>query len=136
MVAQPWPSRKRLPKDAPEGCPQSLMGAIERALRNASNRKGKYIFEPTPGMTFDCVSEAQEFYNIYSWEVGFGTKKGDKYGKSMQEFQCQCHGSENRVQYQTMKKKCPALLRLHRTINFGWYVSHHKSEHNQFRVLC
>jgi hypothetical protein len=82
---------KRLPKDAPEGCPQSLMGAIKRALRNASNRKGKYILEPTPGMTFDCVSEAQEFYNIYSWEVGFGTKKGDKYGKSMQEFQCQRH---------------------------------------------
>jgi len=27
-------------------------------------------------MTFDCVSEAQEFYNIYSWEVSFGTKKG------------------------------------------------------------
>ena len=31
-------------------------------------------------MTFDCLSEAQEF-NIYSWEVGFGTKKGDKYGR-------------------------------------------------------
>ena len=58
------------------------MGAIEKALRNASNRKGRFIFEPTPGMTFDCVSETQEFYNIYSWEVGFGTKKGDKYGKN------------------------------------------------------
>ena len=70
------------------------MGAIEKALRNASNRKGRFIFEPTPGMTFDCVSETQEFYNIYSWEVGFGTKKGDKYGKTMQEFQCQFHVSQ------------------------------------------
>ena len=68
--------RKRLPKDAPDGCTQSLVGAIERALHDGSNRKGKHIFEPTPGMTFDCVSEAQEFYNIYSWEVSFGTKKG------------------------------------------------------------
>jgi len=84
--------RKRLPKDAPDSCSQSLVGAIERALRNAANRKGKYIFEPTTGMTFDCLSEAQEF-NIYSWEVGFGTKKGDKYGKTMQEFQCQCHNN-------------------------------------------
>ena len=82
-----------MPKDAPDGCSQSLMGAIERALPNSSNRKGKYIFEPTVGMTFDCVSEAQEFYNIYSWEVGFGTKKGDKFGRTMQEFRCQCHVS-------------------------------------------
>ena len=29
-----------------------------------------------------------------------------------------------------MKKKCPALMRLHRTSNFGWYVSHHRAEHN------
>jgi hypothetical protein len=82
--------RKRFPKDAPDAVPPRLMGAIERALRNSATRKTKYIFEPTIGMTFDCVTEAQEFYNIYSWEVGFGTKKGDKYGKTMQEFQCQC----------------------------------------------
>ena len=47
-----------------------MMGAIERALHNSLNRKDKYIFEPRVGMTFDCVNEAQEFYNIYSWEVG------------------------------------------------------------------
>ncbi|KAG2594945.1 uncharacterized protein LOC120705627 [Panicum virgatum] len=74
---QPWPKGKRLPKDAPEGSTQSLMGAIERGLRNASNRKGRYIFEPSPGMTFDCVSEAQGFCNIYSWEVGFGCRSSE-----------------------------------------------------------
>lgn len=93
--------RERLPKGAPDQSPPSLMGAIERALRYSSTRKTKYIFEPTPGMTFDCVAEAQEFYNIYSWEVGFGTKKGDKHGNTMQEFQCQCQGSDPRVQYKT-----------------------------------
>nr|TKW01273.1 hypothetical protein SEVIR_8G169500v2 [Setaria viridis]TKW01274.1 hypothetical protein SEVIR_8G169500v2 [Setaria viridis] len=130
MEAEPWPKWKRLPDDAPEQRPARLMGAIERDLCNSSTRKTKYIFEPTPGMTFDCVVEPQEFYEIYSWEVGFGTKKGDKYRNSMQEFQCQCQGSNTRVQYKTKKKKCQVMLQLHRTTDFGWYVSLHRAEHN------
>ena len=39
-------------------------------------------------------------------------------------------GSDNRVQYKTKKKKCPAMVRLHRTQDFGWYVSVHRAEHN------
>jgi hypothetical protein len=50
------------------------MGAIEVALRNAPYRKTKYIFEPLVGLTFDS-EEAYQFYNMYSWEVGFGIKK-------------------------------------------------------------
>jgi hypothetical protein len=53
-------------RDAPDAVPPRLMGAIERALRNSATRKMKYIFDPTIGMTFDCVTKAQEFYNIYS----------------------------------------------------------------------
>lgn len=68
--------RKRFPKHAPDATPLRLVEAIERALRNSSSRKIKYIFEPTIGMAFDCVVEAQEFYNLYSWEVGFGAKHG------------------------------------------------------------
>lgn len=34
VLAQPWPKGKRIPKDAPEGSAPSLIGAIERALRN------------------------------------------------------------------------------------------------------
>jgi hypothetical protein len=51
------------------------MGAIEVALRNAPYRKTKYIFEPLVGLTFDSEEEAYQFYNMYSWEVGFGIKK-------------------------------------------------------------
>ena len=51
------------------------MGAIKMALRNSSNRKGKYIFEVPTGMTFHSLNEDPEFYNIYSWEVRFGTKE-------------------------------------------------------------
>jgi hypothetical protein len=83
------------------------MGAVERALRTASLRKSEHIFEPVLGMVFDSRQEAKEFYNLYSWEVGFGvkfnssrsTKSGNRQRKndvntennyrSMQEIVCQ-----------------------------------------------
>jgi hypothetical protein len=52
------------------------MCPAEIALRNAPHRKTKYIFEPLLGLTFDSENEAYEFYNMYSWEVGFGIKRG------------------------------------------------------------
>ena len=82
---------KRLPVGAPTERPSRTIGAIEKALSNSSTRKTKYIFEPTPGMTFDCVAEAVEFYNIYSWEVGFGSKKGDN-----REIQCKSYSANAR----------------------------------------
>jgi hypothetical protein len=51
-----------------------MMGAIERALRGASTRDTEYIFEPIMRMLFDSRQEAKEFYNVYSWEMGFGVK--------------------------------------------------------------
>jgi hypothetical protein len=83
------------------------MGAVERALRTSSLRKSEHIFEPVLGMVFDSRQEAKEFYNLYSWEVGFGvkfncscsTKSGSRQWKydvnrennyrSMQEIVCQ-----------------------------------------------
>uniref|UniRef100_A0A0A9DAR5 Uncharacterized protein n=1 Tax=Arundo donax TaxID=35708 RepID=A0A0A9DAR5_ARUDO len=110
---------KKYPKDLPKVRPTREMGAIEKALHNAPSRETKYIFEPTPGTTFDSVAEAQELYNLYSWEVGFGTKKGDKHASSMQELHCQCKGEDPRIQYVTKKRRCPAMIRLHRTIDLG-----------------
>jgi hypothetical protein len=78
-------------------CQTLLMSPIEKALRNAPSKKTKYIFEPTPGTKFNCLTEAQEFYNLYSWEVGFGTKKGDKREGRMQEFHCQCKVIKNNL---------------------------------------
>jgi hypothetical protein len=48
------------------------MGAVEIAVRTASHRKGEHIFEPILGMVFDSKEEGYEFYNMYSWEYGFG----------------------------------------------------------------
>ncbi|CAN6329407.1 unnamed protein product [Urochloa humidicola] len=42
----------------------------------ANGLEPKYIFEPSVGLTFDSEAEAVDFYNLHSWEVGFGTKKG------------------------------------------------------------
>lgn len=58
------------------------MGAAERATMKYCESKGKghgpkYMFEPYVGLAFDSEPEANEFYNLHSWEVGFGKKKGN-----------------------------------------------------------
>lgn len=53
------------------------MGAVERAMRHYCEKKEGNIFEPRVGLEFDSEAEAIEFYNLYSWEVGFGIRKGN-----------------------------------------------------------
>lgn len=73
-----------------------VSGAIEAAMSRAKNRPGELVFEPVLGMIFDSPEEAYEFYNLYSWEIGFGiiynhysTRSNDKNYRIMQEFTCQ-----------------------------------------------
>jgi hypothetical protein len=52
------------------------------------------IFEPYPGLDFDSEAEAVEYYNLYSWEVGFGIRKGKMDGnkegyQTLMELVCQ-----------------------------------------------
>ena len=49
-------------------------GAVERALRDASTRDGEYIFKLSVGKVFCSPEEGYEFYNMYSWEMGFGIR--------------------------------------------------------------
>jgi hypothetical protein len=72
------------------------MGAVEVAMRTTGQRQTTEVFEPTLGMVFDSYEEGYEFYNLYSWEAGFGiiynrnaTRKNDKNYRTMQEFCCQ-----------------------------------------------
>lgn len=51
-------------------------GAVERALRNAHERGDRSIFEPEVGKLFDSPQEGFEFFNMYSWEVGFDIRFG------------------------------------------------------------
>ena len=80
-------------------CPNRV-SAFEKAVRNyAENPRGNVV-TPTINTIFDTVGEAYDFYNLYSWEKGFGIR----YGKSrlnverikcMQEIVCGCSVSTN-----------------------------------------
>jgi hypothetical protein len=52
------------------------MSAVEAAMRASTDKKTAQIFYPTTGIVFDSLEEAYEFYNLYSWEVGFGIRYG------------------------------------------------------------
>lgn len=71
-------------------------GAVERAFRDAATSgAGGMIFEPATGKKFESIQEAFEFYNLYSWEIGFGIRLGrsreNKGGKrTMQDIVCAC----------------------------------------------
>ncbi|WVZ83495.1 hypothetical protein U9M48_030637 [Paspalum notatum var. saurae] len=50
--------------------------AISRALNRSSMYQSEYVFAPKEGDEFSSCEEAKEFYNLYSWEVGFGIHYG------------------------------------------------------------
>lgn len=96
-VANGFVCRKRWLKGVkpPESRQPRDIGAIEKAMRNAQNRATTHIFEPVLGMVFDSRAEAYQFFNLYSWEVGFGIRFGssarnrvNKY-RTMQELVCE-----------------------------------------------
>lgn len=48
--------------------------AITRAIKTAPTREREPIFFPHEGTRFNSYEEAKEFYNLYSWVVGFGIR--------------------------------------------------------------
>lgn len=74
---------------------------MELATRNSATRTTKYTLEPVFGTCFDSFAEAYEFYNMYSWEVGFGIRYGHSYingerYRSSQDLICQLEGFDKR----------------------------------------
>lgn len=53
------------------------------------------MFYPYEGTTFSSYEEAKEFYNLYSWEIGFGIresrskKNGNNY-TTRKDIVCSC----------------------------------------------
>jgi hypothetical protein len=45
---------------------------LESKLGKFGNRNSDAV--PEPGMEFDSLPEAFDFFNLYSWEVGFGIR--------------------------------------------------------------
>jgi hypothetical protein len=48
--------------------------AVSKALRNDVRQPGQPIFFPCIGTIFNSCEEAWEYYNLYSWEIGFGIR--------------------------------------------------------------
>jgi len=78
-----------------ESRPRRDIGTIEKAMRNAPKHNTIHIFEPKVGMVFDSRAEAYKFYNLNSWEVGFGVRFGSfaknrvNHMRTMQEIVCE-----------------------------------------------
>ena len=71
------------------------VSAYEQTLRNYAEKKSGVVINPAVGTSFDSRAEAYEFYNLYSWEVGFGIRWGrnrKNAAKSVtrQEIVCSC----------------------------------------------
>lgn len=115
-------------------CP-GRMGALEKTIRGFVDREGDEVVKPELGTTFDSLTEAYDFYNMYSWEHGFGIRYGktrlnpDK-RKTMQEIVCGCSGKPLRENTRPCRCKCPAMIRLLRTSDNGWYITEHRVKHN------
>ena len=73
----------------------SRVSALEKAFRGFADRGSDAVVRPSVGLSFDSIGEAYDFYNLYSWEIGFGIRYGRsrtnvKGAKSMQELLCVC----------------------------------------------
>jgi len=69
--------------------------APEKALKSFVTRKHGLVVQPSVGTHFDSMAEAFEFYNLYSWEVGFGIRfdrscRNTERTKTMQDIVCIC----------------------------------------------
>jgi hypothetical protein len=71
------------------------MGALEKTIRDFAENPSENVVQPTLGMSFDSLNEAYDFYNLYSWDHGFGIRYGKsclnaQRTKCMQEIVCGC----------------------------------------------
>ncbi|KQK06569.1 uncharacterized protein LOC104582684 isoform X2 [Brachypodium distachyon] len=109
--------------------------ALELSIRGYAERRSGVVVAPAVGTTFDSLQEAYDFYNLYSWEIGFGVR----YAKSrlnvhrkkcMQEIVCSCSGKPLKENMRSARTGCTALIRLLRSADNGWYVCEHREERN------
>lgn len=68
---------------------------MEQTIRGHAKKLGDHVVEPAIGTTFEPLSEAYDFYNLYSWEHGFDVRYGksrlnSEKTKCMQEVVCGC----------------------------------------------
>ena len=70
------------------------VGAVEHGIRSFCEDTSVQMLRPVVGMKFSSKAEAYDFYNTYSWVLGFSIRNGDNFINSkgvqtMQELICQ-----------------------------------------------
>ncbi|XP_044387794.1 protein FAR1-RELATED SEQUENCE 5-like [Triticum aestivum] len=131
-----WTRRIRIGRAPIERTPcAGRVSALEKTLRGYTEKRTDTVVVPAVGYTFDSLGEAYDFYNLYSWEIGFGIRYGKsrlnvERTKCMQEIVCGCSGKPKRANTRTCRCECPAMIRLLRSNDNGWYISEHRPSHN------
>ncbi|KAE8805355.1 Protein FAR1-RELATED SEQUENCE 3 [Hordeum vulgare] len=100
--------------------------ALELSVRAYITKRDVNVANPVIGTSFDSIDEAYNFYNLYSWEVGFGIRLSKSRlnvnrSRCMQEIVCGCAP----VKDNTRSSRCGfnAMIRLLRSEDNGWYIS-------------
>ncbi|KAL6652097.1 hypothetical protein ACP70R_011022 [Stipagrostis hirtigluma subsp. patula] len=109
--------------------------ALEKALKNYAIRRQGLVVEPRVGTVFDSMAEAYEFYNLYSWEIGFGIRYGrckrNKFkSKTVQNIVCACADKPANANGNSIRSECQAKIKIARRKNGVWYIKEHRAEHN------
>ncbi|XP_044431985.1 uncharacterized protein [Triticum aestivum] len=104
-------------------CPNHT-SASEKVVRSYAENPTENVITQIIGTTFNSVGEAYDFYNLYSWEKGFGIRYGKNQlnverTKCMQEIVCGCSGKAGVENTRSCCCECPALIRLLRAEDNG-----------------
>ncbi|KAM3371531.1 hypothetical protein ACQJBY_018766 [Aegilops geniculata] len=131
-----WTRRVRVGK-APEEREMNpnRISALELSVRAYTEKRDGPVVYRSIGASFDSLDEAYEFYNLYSWECGFGVRLAKsrlnvERKRCMQEIVCACAGKPLRENSRSARCGCNAMIRLLRSNDKGWYIAEHKDDHN------
>ncbi|XP_073360980.1 uncharacterized protein [Aegilops tauschii subsp. strangulata] len=131
-----WSRKVRIGAVAPERAPcHGRPSALEKTIHGFTQKRGDIVIVPALGTSFDTLGEAYDFYNLYSWEKGFGIRYGKsrlnvESTKGMQETVCGCAGKAGVENSRACRCECPALIMLLRSKDNGWYIAEHHEHHS------
>uniref|UniRef100_A0A453MZR4 FAR1 domain-containing protein n=1 Tax=Aegilops tauschii subsp. strangulata TaxID=200361 RepID=A0A453MZR4_AEGTS len=98
-----WTRRLRIGRAPPDRAPcAGRVTPLEETIRKYADKPTENVVKPEIGMSFDSLGEAYDFYNLYSWELGFGIRYGKsrlnvERTKCTQEIVCGCSVSTHNI---------------------------------------
>uniref|UniRef100_A0A8I7BID7 Protein FAR1-RELATED SEQUENCE n=2 Tax=Hordeum vulgare subsp. vulgare TaxID=112509 RepID=A0A8I7BID7_HORVV len=132
----PWKTRFRHGQIPDHREPKhGRVSALEKAMRTYADCKSGHVVAPEIGREFDSLAEAFDFYNLYSWEIGFGIRYGQcrrnaQKSRTVQDFVCGCAGKPRKENTSSLASNCQALIMLFLTRDNGWYIHQFRPDHN------